>query len=286
MHGPESVKHMMTTRIRVGIAESNDLLRDGLEALVRAADDLSWGGSWGDAASASRALQDAPVDVLLLDVRLPQGPAQTLPGGHRHHAGKTSHGGFHLLRELQTMTPSPRVIATVDCRPDDCVVMASRPARAIQEGLRVVSRPFAQPDDCLQLALKLGAHGVVHKHCPFSYLAQAIRNVAAGQYWMELPTAHRLAEQYLTLVQPSPPSPETGETLTLRERQIAALVAQGLSNKEIAHDLGLGYSTVKNHVSSVLQKLELRDRTQIALLRAEGGLSACVPSGAPPSDDD
>lgn len=268
---------MTTIRIRVGIAESHDLLRDGLEALVRAADDLSYGGSWGDAASAARALQDSPVDVLLLDVRLPQGPARASSNMRRHVVPKPGHGGFELLRELQTIAPAPRVIATVDCRADDCVVMASRPIRPVQEGLRVVSRPFAQPDDCLQLALKLGAHGVVHKHCPFSYLAQAIRNVAAGQYWMELPTAHRLAEQYLTMVQPPHPGAYPGETLTLRERQVAALVAQGLSNKEIAQDLGLGYSTVKNHVSSVLQKLELRDRTQIALLRAEGGLAGGVP---------
>jgi len=132
--------------------------------------------------------------------------------------------------------------------------------------MRVIPQPFSAPDDCLQMALKAGAHGVLHNHCSFEYLMKAIRSVSRGQYWMELPTANRLAEQYLLTLRPThAPSASGTDKLTLRERQVASLVSQGRSNKEIARELHLGYSTVKNYVSSILEKLDLRDRTQIAL---------------------
>lgn len=237
--------------IRVAVLDANDLLREGLIALLDRADGLESCGDWRDAASALQELRHAAPDVLLIDMKL---------------AGQSA---FRLLESLPTLCPNTKAIVMVDCRADDCVVL--NPRRYGERDLtRVAPQPFSAPDDCLQMALKIGAHGVLHNHCPFSYLVKAIRSVENGHYWMEIPTANRLAEQYLLTIRPTTAMADGDpEKLTLRERQVAALVSQGRSNKEIARELHLGYSTVKNYVSSILEKLDLRDRTQIALFALE-----------------
>lgn len=233
--------------ITVGVLDANDLLREGLMSLLRQSDGFVPGGDWRDAASCLRDLRESLPDVLLVDMKLP------------------GQSAFKVLEALPSISPRTKTLVTVDCRSDDCVVL--NPKRfGDKDPMRVIPQPFSAPDDCLQIALKMGAHGVLHNHCSFDYLAKAIRAVHGGQYWMELPTANRLAEQYLLSMRPTnTPVSNASEKLTLRERQVATLVAQGRSNKEIAHELQLGYSTVKNYVSSILEKLDLRDRTQIAL---------------------
>lgn len=233
--------------IRVGVLDANDLLRAGLAALLDRAEGFAFAGEWRDATAALRDLRGSSVDVLLVDMKL---PGQSV---------------FTVLEALPDISPNTRAVVTVDCRADDCVVLNPR---RYGEGdrMRVVPQPFSAPDDCLQMALKVGAHGVLHNHCSFEYLLKAIRAVHKGQFWMELPTANRLAEQYLLTLRPThTPAGGGSDKLTLRERQVASLVSLGRSNKEIARELHLGYSTVKNYVSSILEKLELRDRTQIAL---------------------
>lgn len=233
--------------MRVGVLDANDLLRAGLAALLEQAEGFEFAGEWRDAASVLRDLRTHSVDVLLVDMKLP------------------GQSAFKVLEALPNVSPNTKAVVTVDCRSDDCVVLNPR-RYGERDKMRVVPLPFSAPDDCLQMALKAGAHGVLHNHCSFEYLMRAIRSVSRGQYWMELPTANRLAEQYLlTLRPPNAVVADGSEKLTLRERQVASLVSQGRSNKEIARELHLGYSTVKNYVSSILEKLNLRDRTQIAL---------------------
>jgi DNA-binding NarL/FixJ family response regulator len=240
--------------ISVGLLDTNSLLTEGLVALLERSGEFTSAGTWTDAGEAIKSLRRDQPDILLLDIKLP---------------GRDS---FDLLKSMATISPRTRTIVTVDCVDEECVMLNPLPYRAQGEALKVVSQPFSQNDDCLQLALKLGAHGVVHKQCSFSYLAQAIRTVHSGRYWLEMPTASRMAEQYLLTFKPAAAPAGAGpESLTLRERQVASLVAQGRSNKEIASELHLGYSTVKNYVSSILEKLDLRDRTQIALYAMEHG---------------
>ncbi|MGC8668358.1 MAG: LuxR C-terminal-related transcriptional regulator [Chthonomonadales bacterium] len=236
------------TRIRVAVLDSHDLIREGLAALFAGTEDLECVGTWSDPQVAVRQIENLQPDVLLVDVHLPEQAA------------------FETLRLLPTISPQTRVIVTVDCREEQCVILNPHWNSASHQPLRVVSQAFSEPDDCLQIALKMGAHGVVRKQSSFRYLVQAIRSVHAGQHWMELPTATRLAQQYLITLRPGEAPAKSGvESLTLRERQVVTLIAQGRSNKEIAHELHLGYSTVKNYVSSILEKLALGDRTQIAL---------------------
>lgn len=240
-----------STPIKVAVLDANDLLREGMVVLLERTDGLTCCGEWRDGPTALRELHEASPDILILDMKL---------------QGQSS---FRVLEALPNIVPQTKAIAMVDCRAEDCVVLNPR-RYGERDPIRVVPQPFAAPDDCLQMALKMGAQGVLHSHCSFTYLVKAIRSIHNGHYWMEIPTANRLAEQYLTTLHPTTTAPE-GEVdrLTLRESQVAALVSQGRSNKEIARELHLGYSTVKNYVSSILEKLDLRDRTQIALFAME-----------------
>lgn len=233
--------------IRVAVLERNDLLRDGLAALVSITPDLALAGTWSDVDVALEEMPERLVDVALVDVKLPE------------------RSGFRALKAFPTICPHTRAIMMVECREDRCMVLNPQTSAHVRP-LRPAPAAFSGPDDCLQISLKMGASGVVRKDCSFAEMSQAIRAVHGGQCWMELPTATRLAEQYLLTLRPSAPASRTGsQNLTLRERQVVSLIAHGRSNKEIAHELQLGYSTVKNYVSNILEKLSLSDRTQIAL---------------------
>lgn len=233
--------------IRVAVVECDELLRDCLKALLEQDPAFALAGVWCDAHEAMAAVADDPPNVLLLGIRL------------------ADRSGFEAIRTLLVSFPQTRIIATVDCMEDRCQVLHPQLTSASCRAVRMVSQVFAEPDDCLQTALKMGAHGCIRLRCPYANVAQAIRRVHAGQIAIEPPTALRLARQFLHAIRSSGTSDTGYNSLTLRERQVVALVAQGRSNKEIAAELQVSYSTVKNHVSSVLDKLGLTDRTQLAV---------------------
>lgn len=239
-------------RIRVAVLEESDLLREGLSALLRTSDVLECVGTWSDAMSASQAILSTQPDVLLGDVRL------------------LAANGFEVLRSLLRLCPDLRVIVFADCSEDQCIVLHPRLCcgRTTVSPSRL-AHTFLDPDDCRQLSLKMGAHGAMDKTCSFQKIVQAIQSVYAGNLWMERGTSRRLAQQYLNGLQTATTPSLLSDRLTAREKHIAALIALGRSNKEIAQELQLGYSTVKNYVSSILDKLELRDRTQIAVFAAD-----------------
>ena len=105
-------------------------------------------------------------------------------------------------------------------------------------------------DDEIQAALVSGALGYLQKTAGRDELITALRHIAAGQSYLPTGLASRLAGLKL------------GPAITLREREILALVAKGRANKEIAAELGIAEDTVKRHVSNILQKLEVSDRAQ------------------------
>ena len=107
-------------------------------------------------------------------------------------------------------------------------------------------------------ALNAGALGCLLKDSQPDDLLQAIRTVHSGQ--MSIPKS--LAAQ---LINRPPLANKTESALTDREQEIAALVAQGLSNKEIARELGVSANTIRSHISNILRKLKLTNRTQIAI---------------------
>jgi DNA-binding NarL/FixJ family response regulator len=130
--------------------------------------------------------------------------------------------------------------------------------RAVRPEAAVLILTTFEDDQAARDALAAGALGYVLKDLPPSDLADAIRAVAAGSALIAPALARRLA-----LRQEQTP----GEQLTAREQQILSLVADGLSNREIAEQLFLTEGTVKNHLSHVFQKVSARRRTE-ALARA------------------
>ena len=125
-------------------------------------------------------------------------------------------------------------------------------------------------DEYVYEALRAGASGFVLKDEPPEQLIAAIRTVAAGDALLSPAVTRRVIERFARLPEPTPP--RELDDLTGREREIFRLIANGLSNAEIAQELYISETTVKTHVTHVLQKLNLRDRVQVVVLAHQAGL--------------
>lgn len=122
-------------------------------------------------------------------------------------------------------------------------------------------------------ALKAGASGFMLKDVPPDELLTAIRAVHSGDAVVAPSTTRRLLDRFTPLLpSTSQPTHKEVDRLTDREREVLLLVAQGLSNGEIAAKLVLSEATVKTHVGRILTKLDLRDRVQAVVLAYETGL--------------
>ncbi|MFE5399574.1 response regulator [Streptomyces sp. NPDC056568] len=123
-------------------------------------------------------------------------------------------------------------------------------------------------------ALKAGASGFMLKDVPPGELLAAIRSVHSGDAVVAPSTTRRLLDRFAPMLPTTGQEPRHKELqrLTGREREVMVLVAQGLSNGEIAARLVLSEATVKTHVGRILTKLGLRDRVQIVVLAYETGL--------------
>ena len=127
-------------------------------------------------------------------------------------------------------------------------------------------------DDYVYEALQAGASGFLLKHAPARELLNAVRVVAAGEALLAPSITKRLIEDFVKSRRTERIRPAQLAVLTERETEILVLVAQGLSNTEIAAHLVLAEQTVKTHVSRVLTKLGLRDRAQAVIAAYESGL--------------
>ena len=125
-------------------------------------------------------------------------------------------------------------------------------------------------DEYVYEALRAGASGFVLKDDPPEQLLAAIRTVAAGDALLSPTVTKRVIEQFTRIPRPTPP--KEIEELSARERDVLRLVARGLSNAEIGQELFISETTVKTHVTHVLQKLNLRDRVQVVVLAHQAGL--------------
>ncbi|MPZ70756.1 MAG: response regulator [Actinobacteria bacterium] len=128
-------------------------------------------------------------------------------------------------------------------------------------------------DEYVYDALRAGAAGFLLKNTPAEQLIDAIRVVAQGDALLSPSITRRLIEDVARRKpSPAPRVDEIEDILTARELDVLRLVARGLSNAEIAQELVLSEATIKTHIGHVLMKLELRDRTQAAVLAYESGL--------------
>ncbi len=128
-------------------------------------------------------------------------------------------------------------------------------------------------DEYVFEGLRAGARGYLLKDVSGQDLADAVRTVAAGGALIEPSVARRVVAEFARMAPPvRQPDDGLAEPLSEREREILRLVAQGLTNREIADRLSLAQGTVKNYVTTILQKLGARDRTQAALRARELGV--------------
>lgn len=147
-------------------------------------------------------------------------------------------------------------------------VEAARQLRELAPNTRIIMLTVSEQDADLFGALKAGARGYLLKSAEADEVRQAIHRVAAGEAILPAALTVRVLNEFV-----APGAPPSGDALTERERDILRLVAQGLSNKEIATRLFLTENTVKTHVRHILEKLQLRSRTEAAAYALRAGLA-------------
>jgi DNA-binding NarL/FixJ family response regulator len=147
---------------------------------------------------------------------------------------------------------------------------ATRRILAANDAARVLILTTFGLDEYVYEALCAGASGFVLKDDPPEQLISAVRTVAAGNALLSPAITKRVIRQFTRMPRPAPPK-ELSE-LTERELEILRLITTGLSNAEIGRTLFIGETTVKTHVTHILQKLGLRDRVQAVVLAYQAGL--------------
>jgi DNA-binding NarL/FixJ family response regulator len=151
-------------------------------------------------------------------------------------------------------------------------LQATRQITAMIDPPKVLVLTTFDLDDYVYQALRWGASGFLLKDASAEELANAVRVVAAGDALLAPGVTKRLIAEFARLGAPRGPSRRQLEDLTERETEVLALVARGMSNAEIAGRLVVAEQTIKTHVSRILMKLGLRDRTQAVVLAYETGL--------------
>ncbi len=221
--------------IRVMLVDDQMLLRTGFRMVLQAQPDMEVVAEAGDGAEALEVLRATRVDVVLMDVRMPR------------------MDGVEATRRI--------------CGGQD------REARRADGRPRVLILTTFDLDEYAFAALKAGASGFMLKDVPPAELLGAIRAVDSGDAVVAPSTTRRLLDRFAPMLPHTnePTNPALGR-LTDREHEVLLLVAQGLSNGEIAKRLVLSEATVKTHVGRILTKLGLRDRVQAVVLAYESGL--------------
>jgi DNA-binding NarL/FixJ family response regulator len=194
--------------------------------------------------------------------------------------------GSDDVRVVAEASDGDQVAAAVDAYQPDVVLMDIRMPNvdglAATEALRrregapqIIVLTTFDADDHVLRALRAGAAGFLLKDTPPPEILRAIRLVAAGEAMLSPAVTRRLIEHVADdgLGARRARAGELLDRLTDREREVAVAIGQGKSNAEIAAELYMSVATVKAHVSRLLQKLELDNRVQIALLAHDAGLA-------------
>jgi DNA-binding NarL/FixJ family response regulator len=165
---------------------------------------------------------------------------------------------------------SPTVILMDIRMPELDGLQATRQILDADPSARILVLTTFDLDEYIYEALQAGASGFVLKDDPPEQLLAAIRTVAAGDALLSPAVTKRVIREFSRI--PRPEQPKGLDELTEREHEIFELIALGRSNAEIAEELVISETTVKTHVTHVLQKLGLRDRVQAVVLAHQAGL--------------
>jgi DNA-binding NarL/FixJ family response regulator len=149
-------------------------------------------------------------------------------------------------------------------------VEATRRIRAYHPAVKILVLTTYDDDEWVFDAIRAGASGYLLKDTPREKLIEAIRGTAGGKSFVDPGVAGKLLEQAANLQVRS--HVEITDKLTGREEEVLRLMARGLTNYEIANQLHLSEGTVRNHVSAILTKLEVADRTQAVIIAIQHGI--------------
>ena len=222
-----------------------------------------------------------PTRVLIVDDQalMREGLQTLLEIDQSIHVVGTAANGQEGLVQARALAPD---VVLMDIRmPVLDGIAATRAVKESQPHIRVLMLTTFDDDELIVAALQAGASGYVLKDTPSEQLARDIRAVRSGEASLSPSVARKVIGELLARQAPHHPASVaveqrvdgTGrEALSNRELAVLRLVAQGLSNREIGSRLFIVEGTVKNHISSVLSKLRLRDRTQAVVYAKEQGL--------------
>ena len=220
--------------IKVMIADDQELIRDSLKIVLEQNGDMQVSALASDGRECLDLIEQDRPDVILMDVRMPEVD------------------GVQATRIIKEKYPQVSIIILTTFDDDEYVFNA----------------------------LKYGASGYMLKGVSVSELSSAIRTVASGGAMINPEVVTKVVKLFSQMAKKGGSAASTVEALggaelfSRTERNIALLVGHGLSNKEIADQLSLSEGTVRNGLSSVLSKLGLRDRTQLAIWAVQTGLAS------------
>jgi DNA-binding NarL/FixJ family response regulator len=163
----------------------------------------------------------------------------------------------------------PEVILMDVTMPELDGVEACRQIREAMPGARVVMLTMHADQDVLANAIRAGASGYLVKDCSTNEIAAAVRMAAAGDTALSPQLAATMLDEVRRMDQPVP---EQERVVTKREEEVLQLIADGCSTPEVAERLFISQKTVKNHLASIYQKLDARDRTQAVLSAVRMGI--------------
>ena len=235
----------MSATIGIVVADDHEVVRAGFAALLDTQPDFTVLATAADGAAAVQICREVRPDVVLMDVRMPgvDGIEATRQLAARADPGGAESGGSHSSgSDSGGAVPRVLILTTFDL------------------------------DEYVFDALRAGASGFLLKDVTAERLFEAVRVVAAGDALLAPAVTRRLISEFARTRPPAAASPALLAALTPRETEVLRLVAEGLSNPEIARRLIVTEETVKTHVSRILAKLGLRDRTQAVVTAYESGL--------------
>ena len=183
----------------------------------------------------------------------------------------TGEAGNGLEALAQVRQHPPDVVLMDLVMPEMDGIEATRQISAISPSTRVIVLTSFADDEKVFPAIKAGAAGYLLKDVSPADLANAIRAVQAGETHLHPDITKKLVKQ---LASPKPDREPAPDDLTPREMEVLRLIAQGMNNRQIALALSISEKTVKTHVSHILSKLHLADRTQAAIYAHRHGVAA------------
>lgn len=193
---------------------------------------------------------------------------------HEHDIQVVAEAGTGLEAIEAARKYQPDIILMDIRMPDlDGLEATSRILAEGHDNTRIIILTTFDPDEYIYKALQAGASGFVLKDTPPEELVAAVRTVASGGALLAPTITRRLISRFAQQLSTEHSFAERLERLTAREREVLRALAWGKSNVEIADALFIGPATVKSHVSSLLSKLGLRDRSQAVVFAYECGLA-------------